>query len=84
VFRRGKGTRDAIWTLRIISERISDVDEELYACFVDWQKAMEHVTWTKLMQIRKETGIDWRERRNINQLYMDQNVKVRLDNKCEH
>jgi hypothetical protein len=31
------------------------------------------------MQILKGTGIDWRERRLISKLYMDQKVKVRLD-----
>ena len=31
------------------------------------------------MQILKRTGIDWRERRLISKLYMDQKVKVRLD-----
>ena len=35
--------------------------------------------WTKLMQILKRTGINWRERRLISKLYMDQRVKVRLD-----
>ena len=33
----------------------------------------------KLMQILKSTGINWRERRLISKLYMDQRVKVRLD-----
>ena len=31
------------------------------------------------MQIITETGIDWRERRLINNLYVDESVKVRLD-----
>jgi len=31
------------------------------------------------MQILKRTGIDWRERRLISKLHMDQRVKVRLD-----
>ena len=39
------------------------------------------------MQILKETGIDWRQRKLISKLYMDQSVKQRLnqkgDNKCE-
>jgi len=30
-FRRGKGTRDAIWMLRKISERTVEVDAELCA-----------------------------------------------------
>jgi hypothetical protein len=78
-FRRGKGSRDVIGMLRIISERTLDIDEELCACFIDWQKAFDHVNWTKLMQILKGTGIDWRERRLISKLYMEQSVKLRLD-----
>jgi hypothetical protein len=42
-FRGGKGTRDAIGILRIISERTLDIDEELCAVFIDWQKAFYHV-----------------------------------------
>jgi len=55
------------------------VDEELSVCFIDWQKAFDGVNWAKLMQILKETGIDWRERRLISNLYMAQSVKVRLN-----
>jgi len=42
-FRRGKGTRDAIGMLRIISERTWETDEELNVCFIDWQKAFDRV-----------------------------------------
>jgi hypothetical protein len=55
------------------------IDEELCACFVDWQKAFDCANWTKLIQIRKGIGIDWRERRLISKLYMEQSVKIRLD-----
>jgi hypothetical protein len=34
-FRRGKGTRDAIGMLKIISERTLEIDEELSVCFID-------------------------------------------------
>ena len=44
--RRGKGTRDAIDIQRIISERTLDIDEELFAFFIDWQKAFHHVNGT--------------------------------------
>jgi hypothetical protein len=69
-FRRGKGTRDAIGMLRIISEQTLEIDEELIICFIDWQKAFDRVNWTKLMQILKETVIDWCERRLISNLYI--------------
>ena len=48
-------------------------------CFIDWQKAFDCVNWNNLMQILKITGIDWRDRRLISKLYIDQRVKVRLD-----
>jgi hypothetical protein len=38
------------------------------------------------MEILKETGIVWREKKFISNLYMDQSVEVRLrrgDKKCE-
>ena len=75
--RRGKGIRDAIGMMRITAERTLEIDECI--CFIDWQKAFGRVNWTKLMQIIKISGSDWRERRLISKLYMDPRVKVRLD-----
>jgi hypothetical protein len=69
-FRRGKRTRDATGTLKIISERTLEIDEELTVCFIDWQKMFDRVNWTKLMQILKKIGIDWCKRRLISNLYM--------------
>jgi hypothetical protein len=77
-FRRGKGTTDAIRILRIISEQTSDMDEELCACFMDWKKAFDCLNWTILMLILKGTGIEWRERRLISKLYMDESAKVQV------
>jgi len=78
-FRRGKGTRDAIGMLRIISERTLEIDAELYVCYIDWQNGFDRVNWTKLMQILKGTGIEWHERRLISNFYMAQSVKVGLN-----
>ena len=54
--------------LRILSERTLEIDEELIFCFIDWQNAFDRVNWTKLMQILKEIGIDWHEKRLISKL----------------
>jgi len=78
-FRRGKGTTDATGMVRIISERTLEIDEDLCVCFIDWKQAFDRVNWTKLMYILKGTGIDWRERRLISNLYMAQCVRVRLN-----
>jgi hypothetical protein len=42
-FRRGKGTRDAIGMLRVISDRTLEIEEEICVCFIDWQKAFDRV-----------------------------------------
>jgi hypothetical protein len=65
--------------MRIISERNLFIHQEMCACLIDWQKAFDDGNLTKLMQILKETGRDWRERGSISKCYMDQSVKVRLD-----
>ena len=78
-FGRGKGTRNAVGMMRITAERTLEIGEELCVCFIDWKKAFDRVNWTKVMQILKIIGIDWRERRLISKLYMEQKVKVRLD-----
>jgi hypothetical protein len=48
-FRKGKGSRDAIGMLRIISERTLDIGEEICICFIDRQKAFDRVRWTMEM-----------------------------------
>jgi hypothetical protein len=67
-FRRGKGTRDGIGMLRIMSEGTLEIDAEVCVCFIDGQKAFDQVNWTKLMQILKGNGIYWHERRLISNL----------------
>jgi hypothetical protein len=73
-----KGTRGAIGMLIILSERTLDIGEEICVCFIDRQKAFDRAEWTNLMETIKKPGIDWRERRLISKLYMDQSVKVWL------
>jgi hypothetical protein len=45
--------------LRIISEWTLATDDELCACFLDWQKACDCMNWTKLMQVLKGNGTEW-------------------------
>jgi Reverse transcriptase (RNA-dependent DNA polymerase). len=57
-FRKGKGIRDAIGRLRIISERVLDVKEEMCLSFIDWQKAFDHVDWIKLLEMLSNIGVN--------------------------
>ena len=77
--RKSKGITDAIGLMTIISERVLDVTEEMCLCFIDWQKAFDRVDWTKLLEMLRNIGVNWRERRLICNLYMGQRVKRRLN-----
>ena len=43
-FRTGKGIRNTILMLRIISERTLEIDAEICICFIEWQKAFDRVS----------------------------------------
>ena len=77
-FRSGCGTREAIGIMRIMSEKMIENDQEMFVCFVDFEKAFDRVQWRKLFEILKEIGVDWRDRRLIRNLYLNQTVKVRV------
>ena len=69
-FRKGRGTRDAIGLIRTIGERYIEKDKNVYAVFVNLEKAIDRVEWKKLMGILKKIGVDWKERRLLSNPYM--------------
>ena len=77
-FRRGCGTRDAIGVMRVLCERSLEHWNDVYVCFVDFEKAFDRVNLVKMMETLKGLEIDWRDRRMIHQLYMNQNAVVRV------
>jgi hypothetical protein len=62
-----------------------ELDKELCVCFTDWQNAFDHLKQTKLMQMLKETGIDWREKKKMtSKPYIDQiTIRPSGDKICE-
>ena len=64
----------------MLCERRLEFDEELFVCFVDFEKAFDRVKWTKLFEIPKKIGVDWRDRRLIMNLYIQQTAVVRTEN----
>jgi hypothetical protein len=43
--------------MRIISERVLDIKEEMCLCFIDWEKAFGRVDWTKLLEMHRNIGV---------------------------
>ena len=80
-FRKGCGTRDAIGVMRILCERSLEYGNDVYICFVDFEKAFDRVNWVKMMSVLTRWGVDWKDRRLIQDLYLRQEAVVRIADK---
>src|SRR5687768_2089473 len=62
-------------------ERSLEFGNEVFICFVDFEKAFDRIGWRKMIEILKEIGVDWKDRRLILNLYLNQTslVKIQLE-----
>ena len=75
-FRKGKGTREAILTLRMILDKRMAKGKRTYIAYLDLEKAFDKVKWNKLFRILKRIGIRYRDRRLIHMLYRNEKVVI--------
>ncbi|KAI5718650.1 hypothetical protein M8J77_024598 [Diaphorina citri] len=71
-FRRGMGTREAIITLRQIIEKRNKKGKVTYLSFVDLEKAFDNVNWSKMFELLKKIGINFKDRQIIHSLYKNE------------
>ncbi|XP_047491220.1 uncharacterized protein LOC125040612 [Penaeus chinensis] len=67
-FRSGRGTRDAIFMLRIMAGRLIEKQKNLYLCFIDYTKAFDRVNHAKLLEVIEKANIPAHERNLISNL----------------
>jgi len=79
-FTPDKGTRNAIFILRMIIERSIEVKHDLYLCFLDYTKAFDKVKHDNLFQILQNLDIDGKDLRLIRNLYWDQKAAMKINN----
>ena len=78
-FRKGYGRHwDAIGVMRALYERSLDHGNKVYICFVDFEKAFDRVDWVKMFEILKDLHVDWKDRRLLQDLYLRQEVVIRI------
>src|SRR5438552_17769286 len=57
-FMNDTGTRNAIFILRNICERSTEVNKNLYLCFIDFTKAFDKVRHNKLLNMLQDLDLD--------------------------
>ena len=76
-FRKGRGIRDQIATIRWIIEKAREFQKNIYFCFIDYAKAFDCVDHNKLWKILKEMAIQEHLTCLLRNLYAGQEATVR-------
>ena len=79
-FMKDKGTKNAIFVLRMLSERAIQMQQKMYLCFIDWKKAFDSVNHEKLLQLLNKVGIDSKDLWLIQALHYEQIANVKIGN----
>ena len=73
-----KGTRNAIFVLRRMSERATEKQKDIYACFIDYSKAFDTVTHEPLIDLLKAIDVDSHDVQLLANLYWKQKVAIQF------
>lgn len=79
-FRRNKGTRKAILSLRTLIEKQIEFNDT-FVVFIDLEKAFDIVPWKEPFKTLKEIGIDYRDRQVIYNLYKEKSAIIKVSDK---
>ena len=75
-FRRNRGTREAILSLRTIIEKALRINKNIIIAFIDIEKAFDNVNWNIMLKTLKRLKVDYRDRKIIYQLYKNQTALI--------
>ncbi|XKL64613.1 hypothetical protein PGB90_004699 [Kerria lacca] len=79
-FKKGMGTREALFSMKILMQKCYDFQQDLYICFIDYEKAFDTVKHEPLIKMLEEIGLDGKDIRIIAKLYWNQSATVKIDN----
>ena len=73
------GTRNAIFVLRVITERAVEMQKDIYMCFIDYAKAFDKVRHQELFEDLDKLDLYRKDVRLLASLYMNQTACIRRD-----
>ena len=78
-FREGFGTREALFTINVLLQKCRDQRKDVFACFLDCEKAFDRVKHDDMMRILKERNVNVYDRRIVGNLYWNQTATVLVE-----
>ena len=76
-FMPDRGTRNAIFVLRRLVERMIEKQKDVYVCFIDYRKAFDTVKYEPLIELLQSLDIDPQDVKLLANLYWNQQAAVR-------
>lgn len=80
-FRAGRSTIDHLFCITQINEKMTAVNKEVHALYVDLKKAYDSVPLTKLWEALEITNINANLIKAVQQLYRNCQIKIKIGNK---
>ena len=78
-FTPDKGTRNAVFVLKMLAERAVEMQKDVYVCFIDYVKAFDRVRHGPLVEMLESLDLDGQDVELIKNLYWDQKASGRLN-----
>ena len=75
-----KSTRNAIFIIRMLSERAVEMQKNLYLCFIAYEKAFGKVKHEQLINMLDLLDIDGKDLRIVRNIYWEQTAAIKIDN----
>ena len=75
-FRNALGTREALWAINVMLQKCRDQRKDIFACFIDYEKAFDMVKPNDLIKMLKEKQLDSKDVNIITNLYWKQKAGI--------
>lgn len=77
-FRNELGTREALTAVQVLVQNCLEHQKDVYACFIDFEKAFDTVNHEQLIEAIERTDVDSKDMRMIRNLYWNQTAHVKI------
>ena len=78
-FMDDRGTRNAIFVMRVMAERAIEIQKDLYNSFIDYAKAFDKLRHKISMLMFNDLNIDGKDLRLIQDLYWRQKAAIKIE-----
>jgi len=79
-FRNAFDTREALFGLNILLQKCRDHQRDVFACFIDYEKAFDRVLHNTLIDLLHQAGVDGKDIRVMKNLYWQQKAEIKIGN----